>query len=179
MNQMYTPAPLDTRDIELPKELDELIEEMARNVHDVWAQGRIAEGWTYGEQRDDKRKTHPCLVPYEELPDAERDREASERADKLLGKMERQGLNDSLLYSEAMRLFGMSQYRMKDYALADGALRFAYETRNAQGKGGDAVGIGILQVLSEIAILRGQPVEATSLLTLISQIIENNRTTLV
>ena len=73
MNQMYTPAPLDTRDIELPKELDELIEEMARNVHDVWAQGRIAEGWTYGKQRDDKRKTHPCLVSYEELPDAERE----------------------------------------------------------------------------------------------------------
>lgn len=89
MNQMYTPAPLDTRDIELPKELDELIEEMARNVHDVWAQGRIAEGWTYGEQRDDKRKTHPCLVPYEELPDAEReyDRQTAVQTLKLILKL--------------------------------------------------------------------------------------------
>lgn len=86
---MYTPAPLDTRDIELPKELDELIEEMARNVHDVWAQGRIAEGWTYGEQRDDKRKTHPCLVPYEELPDAEReyDRQTAVQTLKLILKL--------------------------------------------------------------------------------------------
>lgn len=119
------------------------------------------------------------LTEAQALYDAGRDEEASKRADQLLGKIERQGLDNSLLYSDTMRLFGMAQYRMKDYALADGALRFAYETRNAQGKGGDAVGIGILQVLSEIAILRGQPVEATSLLTLISQIIENNRTTLV
>jgi len=89
MNQMYTPAPLDTRDIELPKELDELIEEMARNVHDVWAQGRIAEGWTYGKQRDDKRKTHPCLVSYEELPDAEReyDRQTAVQTLKLILKL--------------------------------------------------------------------------------------------
>ena len=89
MNQMYTPAPLDTRDIELPKELDELIEEMARNVHDVWAQGRIAEGWTYGEQRDDKRKTHPCLVPYEELSEEEKsyDRNTAIETLKLILKL--------------------------------------------------------------------------------------------
>lgn len=112
------------------------------------------------------------LAEVQTLYNAGRDQEASERADKLLGKMERQGLNDSLLYSEAMRLFGTAQYRMENYPMADGALRFAYETRNAQGKGGDAVGIGILQTLSEIAILRDQPVEAGSLLTLISQHLE-------
>lgn len=112
------------------------------------------------------------LTEVQALYDAGCDQEASERADKLLGKMERQGLNDSLLYSEVMRLFGMAQYRMENYPMADGALRFAYETRNAQGKGGDAVGIGILQALSEIAILRGQSVEAASLLTLISQHLE-------
>ncbi len=89
MKQTYTPAPLDTRDIELPKELDELIERMARNVHEVWAQGRMAEGWTYGEQRDDKLKTHPCLVPYEELPDAEReyDRQTAVQTLKLILKL--------------------------------------------------------------------------------------------
>lgn len=112
------------------------------------------------------------LAEVQALYDAECDQEASEHADKLLGKMERQGLNDSLLYSEAMRLFGMAQYRMENYPMADGALRFAYETRTAQGKGEDAVGIGILQTLSEIAILRDQPVEAASLLTLISQHLE-------
>lgn len=121
---------------------------------------------------EDMSSYDEMLSEVQALYDAGRTQEASERADKLLGKMERQGLDDSLLYSEAMRLFGMAQYRMKDYALADGALRFAYETRNALGKGGDAVGIGILQTLSEIAILRGQPVEASSLLTLISQHLE-------
>ena len=128
---------------------------------------------------DDQSLYDEMLAAVPALSDAGRDQEASERADKLLGRMERQGLNDSLPYSEAMRLFGMAQYRMENYPMADGALRFAYETRNAQGKGGDAVGIGILQALSEIAILRDQPVEAGSLLTLISQIIENNRITLI
>lgn len=89
MKQTYIPAPLDTRDVELPKELDALIEKMARNVHDVWAQGRMAEGWTYGEQRDDKLKTHPCLVPYEVLPDAEReyDRQTAVQTLKLILKL--------------------------------------------------------------------------------------------
>ena len=89
MEQTYTPSPLDTRDIALPKELDELIEEMACNVHEVWAQGRIAEGWTYGEERDDKLKTHPCLVPYEALPDAEReyDRQTAVQTLKLILKL--------------------------------------------------------------------------------------------
>ncbi len=89
MKQTYTPTPLDTRDVDLPKELEELIEEMARNVHDVWAQGRIAEGWTYGEQRDDKKRTHPCLVPYEELSDAEReyDRQTAVQTLKLILKL--------------------------------------------------------------------------------------------
>lgn len=121
---------------------------------------------------EDTSRYDEMLAEVQALFDAGRDQEASERADKLLGRMERQGLNDSLLYSEAMRLFGMAQYRMENYPMADGALRFAYETRNAQGKGDDAVGIRILQALSEIAILRDQPVEAAGLLTLISQHLE-------
>lgn len=69
----YTPQPIDTTAIELPQELMDLAEEMAKNVHEVWAAGRMAEGWIYGEVRDDARKTHPCLVPYEELPESEKE----------------------------------------------------------------------------------------------------------
>ncbi len=69
----YTPFPLDTTAIELPEELMNLAEQMAKNVHEVWAAGRIADGWTYGTKRDDEKKTHPCLVPYEELPDSEKE----------------------------------------------------------------------------------------------------------
>ena len=69
----YIPAPMEVSDIELPKELDELVEKMAENVHEVWAKARIAEGWVYGEERNDELKTTPCLVPYDMLPEAEKD----------------------------------------------------------------------------------------------------------
>lgn len=69
----YIPQPIDTTAIKLPQELKNLAEEMAKNVHEVWAARRIADGWTYGEKRDDEKKTHPCLVPYEELPESEKE----------------------------------------------------------------------------------------------------------
>ena len=69
----YIPQPIDTATIDLPQELEPLVEQMAKNVHEVWAAGRIADGWTYGETRDDAQKTHPCLVSYEELPESEKE----------------------------------------------------------------------------------------------------------
>lgn len=68
----YIPHPLDTSDVTLPKELNALAEALAKNVHEVWSQTRISQGWTYGETRDDKKKLHPCLVPYEDLPESEK-----------------------------------------------------------------------------------------------------------
>ena len=70
---MYTPNPVDTEKISLPEELLALSEEIAKNTHEVWAAGRIADGWQYGPVRDDEKKTHPCLIPYEELSEEERD----------------------------------------------------------------------------------------------------------
>lgn len=67
------PAPVDTSDVILPEELNELVEMIAENVHEVWAQSRMSQGWTYGEERDDVLKHHPCLVPYDELPEIEKD----------------------------------------------------------------------------------------------------------
>ena len=69
----YTPQPIDTTDVKLPEELGQLVEQMSKNVHEVWAAMRISQGWTYGEQRNDELKTHPCLVPYEELPEEEKE----------------------------------------------------------------------------------------------------------
>lgn len=69
----YMPKPIDTTDILLSPELLTLTEKIAENVHDVWAVGRIAEGWTYGPVRDDSKKKTPCLVPYTELPESEKD----------------------------------------------------------------------------------------------------------
>ncbi len=70
---MYTPHPIDTKDVVLSDEILDLTEKIAENVHEVWAAGRIAEGWTYGETRDDEKKTTPCLVPYSVLPESEKE----------------------------------------------------------------------------------------------------------
>ena len=79
----------DTKDFALPAELNGLIEEMSKNVHEVWAETRISQGWTYGEKRDDKMKKHPCLVPYEELSEEEKtyDRNTSVETIKLILKL--------------------------------------------------------------------------------------------
>ena len=69
----YNPNPIDTSSIELSDDLKLLVEELARNVHDIWALGRINDGWTYGPQRDDTLKKHPCLVDYSELPESEKE----------------------------------------------------------------------------------------------------------
>jgi ryanodine receptor 2 len=69
----YIPNPIDTHGIELSPELQELIEQISANVHEVWAATRIAEGWKYGKSRNDKCKEHPCLVPYADLPEHEKE----------------------------------------------------------------------------------------------------------
>jgi hypothetical protein len=76
---MYTPKPIDTSGINLPLGLAEIVEKLAENSHDLWAHGRITEGWTYGPTRDDVKKQHPDLVPYADLPESEKeyDRKAS------------------------------------------------------------------------------------------------------
>jgi len=69
---MYEPAPLDTSTTDLPPALLQLQEQLAKNTHEVWASQRIVDGWRWGASRDDQRKEHPCLVPYEELPESEK-----------------------------------------------------------------------------------------------------------
>jgi hypothetical protein len=69
----YEPKPIDNSGVELSREVLELTELLARNSHDIWAQQRLAQGWTYGPRRDDRAKKHPCLVPYDELPESEKE----------------------------------------------------------------------------------------------------------
>lgn len=69
----YAPEPIDTSQQRLPEELNELMEELAANNHDVWARQRIADGWKHGERRDDQAKTHPGLVRYEDLAESEKE----------------------------------------------------------------------------------------------------------
>ena len=85
----YNPKPIDTTSIKLDADIVELGEKIAENVHDVWAIGRIKEGWTYGEKRNDTEKTHPCLVPYNKLTDSEKqyDRDTAMETLKLIQKL--------------------------------------------------------------------------------------------
>ncbi len=73
MTTNYNPKPIDTSDVVLTDDLNELVEQMAENVHEIWAQSRMKQGWTYGPERNDELKHHPCLVPYGELPEVEKD----------------------------------------------------------------------------------------------------------
>ncbi len=70
---MYRPSAIDTSKIKLPKELETLMEHLAENNHEIWAQQRLKDGWTYGPKRNDERKQHPDLVPYDQLPESERE----------------------------------------------------------------------------------------------------------
>ena len=85
----YIPNPVDTKSVDLPKGLEPLVEEMSKNVHEVWSAGRMKDGWTYGEERNDAEKKHPCLVPYEELSEEEKeyDRNTSVETIKLILKL--------------------------------------------------------------------------------------------
>ena len=70
---MYDPKPVNTSDIVLPDELYSLAEKIAENVHNVWARGRMDEGWKYGPVYDRENKITPLLVPYDELTESEKD----------------------------------------------------------------------------------------------------------
>lgn len=70
---MYKPEPIDTSDVILPEDLSALTEALAANVHDVWAAGRLAEGWTYGDVKDAENKKTPLLIPYARLAESEKD----------------------------------------------------------------------------------------------------------
>lgn len=40
--------------------------------HNNWMRWRESNGWVFGEVKDEEAKTHPCMVPYNELPEDER-----------------------------------------------------------------------------------------------------------
>lgn len=69
----YKPKPIDTSFVTLTPELLALREKLAENAHNVWAAGRIRAGWTFGESRSDEQKKHPDLIPYDQLPESEKE----------------------------------------------------------------------------------------------------------
>lgn len=86
MNNNFIPT--DLSDISLPSGYEEIREQIAEEIHKRWAAERISQGWKYGDYRDEKMKITNCLVPYNELPEEEKeyDRNTAETAIKLLIK---------------------------------------------------------------------------------------------
>lgn len=107
----YTPKPIDLSDVELTEDLNELREAIAENAHEVWAENRYAEGWTYGPQRDDQLKQTPDMVPYSQLPEGEKeyDREMAMKTIKLLKK-----LGYDLIKREETELYKVLNQRIKN-----------------------------------------------------------------
>ncbi|XP_075987919.1 ryanodine receptor isoform X7 [Anticarsia gemmatalis] len=68
----FVPTPVDTLQITLPSYVEQIRDKLAENIHEMWAMNKIEAGWMYGDQRDDLHKIHPCLVPFERLPPAEK-----------------------------------------------------------------------------------------------------------
>jgi hypothetical protein len=67
----YRPQTIDTSGLDLG-DCQPLIEPLARNAHDVWAQMRMQAGWSYGPERDDACRLHPCLVPFDDMSETDR-----------------------------------------------------------------------------------------------------------
>ena len=86
---MYKPNPVDTSEVILDEEILMLAEMLAKNTHEVWAKNRMAEGWSYGKERNDLKKETPCMVEYEQLTETEKayDRNTALETLKLIIKL--------------------------------------------------------------------------------------------
>jgi hypothetical protein len=69
----YQPKPVEMDPTIVTPEFKAMVEEISEGVHDAWAAERIGQGWTFGPQRNDEKKEHPSLKPYDELPEAEKE----------------------------------------------------------------------------------------------------------
>lgn len=106
----YEPKPINVSDVILNEDVTELREAIAENAHEVWAAERIAQGWTYGPERNDQLKHHPCLVPYSQLDDSEKkfDRDMAMQTIKLMKK-----LGYDLVKSEDTELYKQLLVRLR------------------------------------------------------------------
>ena len=106
----YAPKPIDISDVVLGDDIEELREAIAENAHEIWAQNRMAEGWTYGPERNDALKQTPDMVPYSQLPDSEReyDRKMAMQTISLMRK-----LGYDIVKSHPTTLYNTLKYRLR------------------------------------------------------------------
>lgn len=66
---------LRDRDVAIQEFSVEEMEQLAKMEHDRWMAQKISQGYVWGEAKDDEKKTHPCIVPYDALPENEKDKD--------------------------------------------------------------------------------------------------------
>ncbi len=54
---------------------DEEVEKLAKHEHEFWMQEKLDGGWRYGKVRNDSEKLHDCLVPWDDLPEEEKEKD--------------------------------------------------------------------------------------------------------
>lgn len=101
----YIPHPADVSGIKLEADLLDLAEIIAENAHESWGLPRYQDGWRFGPKRDDDKKLNPCMVPYCELPESEKqvDRDMSQNTLKFVKKL---GFTIRRRYSKFCRCCG-------------------------------------------------------------------------
>ncbi len=106
----YTPRSIDVSDVTLSEDIIELREAIAENAHEVWAENRRAEGWSYGPERNDTLKQTPDMVPYAQLPESEKlyDREMAMQTISLMRK-----LGYDILKRNRTTLYNTLKYRLQ------------------------------------------------------------------
>lgn len=70
----YKPTPIDTTDVHLDEDIQDLIKKFSEHYHDAWASRKLESGWSYGETWSGEEKLHPRLKPFNMLSDYERER---------------------------------------------------------------------------------------------------------
>src|SRR4030067_861572 len=73
MSMAYEAKSLDLTNVQISADLVKLVERLAEITHDNWVRQRLADGWRHGQRRDDVQKEHPCIVPYDDLPESEKE----------------------------------------------------------------------------------------------------------
>lgn len=77
------PEPFELREIAFQEQFVQTIQRLCEPgmettpeaEHESWLRAYEAMGWKYGQVRDREAKTHPDMVPYAELPEAEREKD--------------------------------------------------------------------------------------------------------
>ncbi|XP_051859860.1 ryanodine receptor isoform X14 [Drosophila albomicans] len=137
----YKPAPLDLSAVTLTPKLEELVDQLAENTHNLWARERIQQGWTYGLNEDSENHRSPHLVPYskvdEAIKKANRDT-ASETVRTLLvygyvlDPPTGEGTEALLAEAQRLKFAAFRTYRVeRNYAVTFGKWYFEFEVLTA------------------------------------------------